>query len=38
MVGDVWSVLLPNALALTLMAVVFISLAFRKISKRLEDE
>jgi ABC-2 type transport system permease protein len=38
MAGDVWSVLLPNALALSLMAVVFISLAFRKIGKRLEDE
>ena len=38
MVGDVWSVLLPNALALTLMAVVFISLAFRKMSKRLEGK
>jgi ABC-2 type transport system permease protein len=38
MAGDVWSVLLPNGLALALMAVVFISLAFRKIGKRLEDE
>ena len=36
MAGDIWPVLLPNALALALMAVVFISLAFRKISKRLE--
>ena len=36
MAGDVWSVLLPNALALAGMAVLFISLAFRKITKRLE--
>ena len=36
MAGDVWSVLLPNALALFGMAVLFISLAFRKITKRLE--
>ncbi len=36
MAGDVWSVLLPNALALACMAVLFISLAFRKITKRLE--
>jgi len=36
MAGDVWSVLLPNALALAVMAVLFISLAFRKITKRLE--
>jgi ABC-type multidrug transport system permease subunit len=36
MAGDVWSVLLPNALALALMAVVFITLAYRKITKRLE--
>jgi ABC-2 type transport system permease protein len=34
--GDIWSVLLPNALILALMAVVFITLAFRKITKRLE--
>ncbi len=37
MAGDVWPVLLPNALALTVMAVLFISLAFRKITKRLES-
>ena len=37
MAGDVWPVLLPNALALAVMAVLFISLAFRKITKRLED-
>ena len=36
MAGDVWPVLLPNALALLGMAVLFISLAFRKITKRLE--
>jgi len=36
MAGDVWPVLLPNALALLIMAVVFLSLAFRKITKRLE--
>ena len=36
MAGDIWSVLLPNALALLVMAAVFISLAFRKITKRLE--
>lgn len=34
--GDIWSVLLPNGLVLAGMAVVFLSLAFRKISKRLE--
>ncbi len=38
MAGDVWPVLLPNGLALAFMAIVFISLAFRKIRKRLEDE
>jgi ABC-2 type transport system permease protein len=36
MAGDLWPVLLPNALALFGMAVLFISLAFRKITKRLE--
>ena len=36
MAGDVWPVLLPNALALLGMAVLFIGLAFRKITKRLE--
>jgi ABC-2 type transport system permease protein len=36
MAGDIWPVLLPNALVLALMAVVFITLAFRKITKRLE--
>lgn len=34
--GDVWSVVLPNALALAIMAVVFFSLARRKARKRLE--
>ena len=37
MAGDVWPVLLPNALALAVMAVIFTSLAFRKITKRLES-
>jgi ABC-2 type transport system permease protein len=36
MAGDIWGALLPNALALFIMAVVFISLAFHKITKRLE--
>jgi len=36
MAGDIWPVLLPNALALFGMAVLFIGLAFRKITKRLE--
>jgi ABC-type multidrug transport system permease subunit len=36
MAGDVWSVLLPNGLVLALMSVVFLSLSYRKISKRLE--
>jgi len=36
MAGNVWPVLLPNALALFGMAVLFIILAFRKITKRLE--
>ena len=34
--GDIWSVLLPNALVLGFMAFLFLGLAFRKISKRLE--
>ncbi len=37
MAGDVWPMLLPNALALAVMAVLFTSLAFRKITKRLES-
>ena len=36
MAGDVWSVLLPNGLVLAGMAVFFITMAFRKITKRLE--
>jgi ABC-2 type transport system permease protein len=36
MAGDVWPVLLPNALVLALMAFLFIGLAFRKLTKRLE--
>jgi ABC-2 type transport system permease protein len=36
MAGDIWPVLLPNGLVLAVMAVVFIGLAFRKITKRLE--
>jgi ABC-2 type transport system permease protein len=34
--GDVWSVILPNALALLVMAVLFLGLAHRKAHKRLE--
>ncbi len=34
--GDVWSVILPNALALLLMAIVFFVLVWRKSRKRLE--
>ena len=36
MAGNIWPVLLPNALVLAAMAVLFIGLAFRKLSKRLE--
>ena len=36
MAGTIWPVLLPNALALTAMATVFIVLAFRKTTKHLE--
>jgi ABC-2 type transport system permease protein len=36
MAGDVWPVLWPNALALAAMACLFIGLAYRKLSKRLE--
>jgi ABC-2 type transport system permease protein len=36
MAGDIWSVLLPNGLVLAGMALFFISMAFRKITKRLE--
>ena len=34
--GDVWSVILPNLIALLIMAIVFLGLARRRISKRLE--
>ncbi len=36
MAGDIWSVLLPNGLVLAGMAIVFLGLAFRKITKRLD--
>lgn len=36
MAGDVWPVLWPNALVLAFMAFVFIGLALRKLTKRLE--
>lgn len=36
MAGDVWSILLPNGLVLAGMAIFFLGLAFRKISKRLD--
>ena len=36
MAGDVWPVLWPNAAALAAMALIFIGLAYRKLSKRLE--
>lgn len=36
MAGDIWAILLPNGLVLAGMAVFFITLAFRKITKRLE--
>jgi ABC-2 type transport system permease protein len=34
--GNVWSVILPNGLALLAMAVLFLALARRKAHKRLE--
>ena len=34
--GDIWPVLIPDALALAFMAVFFLALAYRKITKRLE--
>ena len=34
--GDVWAVVLPNALALLLMAAIFLGLTWRKSRKRLE--
>jgi ABC-2 type transport system permease protein len=36
MTGNVWPLLLPNALALASMATLFICLAYRKITKRLD--
>ncbi|BCL61370.1 hypothetical protein DGMP_20630 [Desulfomarina profundi] len=36
MAGDIKSVLVPNGLVLAAMAVVFLSLSYRKIPKRLE--
>ncbi len=36
MAGDVWPILLPNGLVLAGMAVFFVGMAFRKITKRLE--
>lgn len=36
MAGDIWAVLLPNGLVLAGMALFFISMAFRKMPKRLE--
>jgi ABC-2 type transport system permease protein len=36
MAGDVWPVLLPNGLVLAGMAIFFVGMAFRKITKRLE--
>jgi len=36
MAGNVWEVLLPNAAALAAMAAVFLALAYRRITKRLE--
>ena len=36
MTGNVWPLLLPNALALAFMATFFIALAYRKITKRLD--
>jgi ABC-2 type transport system permease protein len=36
MAGNVWPILWPNALALAAMAAIFITLAYRKMSKRLD--
>jgi len=33
--GDVWAVIVPNALALALMALVFLLLAARRMPRRL---
>ena len=37
MAGDLWGVLWPNALALAVMALIFLGLAYGKITKRLES-
>ena len=34
--GDIWSVVLPNTLALALMALIFLGLTWRRARKRLE--
>jgi ABC-2 type transport system permease protein len=34
--GNVWSVILPNALALALMAAIFLAVTWRKSRKRLD--
>lgn len=36
MAGDIWSILLPNGLVLAAMAIFFISMAYKNITKRLE--
>jgi ABC-2 type transport system permease protein len=36
MAGDIWPILLPDGLVLAGMAIFFVSMAFRKITKRLE--
>ena len=36
LVGDVWSVIVPNALALAAMAVFFLGLVYRRTRKNLE--
>jgi ABC-2 type transport system permease protein len=36
MAGDIWPILLPNGLVLAGMAIFFVSIAFRNITKRLE--
>ena len=36
LVGDVWSVIVPNALALAVMAVFFLGLVYRRTRKNLE--
>lgn len=37
MAGDIWEILLPDGLVLAAMAIFFISMAYRKITKRLEN-